>query len=217
MKKEDFWNSTFYWAARRVVWCWLRLKYKLRVEGLEHIPATGGVIFAANHQSYLDPPVMACSVPHRVVHFIARATLYSNPIGTFFFKHAQVIPIDRNKGDLSALKKTIAFLKQGKTIGIFPEGTRSPDGALRPAKGGIGFLIGKGNAPVVPLFISGTFDAFPKGSNKFRPARIHVKIGAPILPEELLAAMPEKGDYQAVGDLVMTRIQALAPAPTAIK
>ena len=109
-----------------------------------------------------------------------------------------------------ALKKAIATLKDGQVIGLFPEGTRSPDGQMRAAKGGIGFLIAKGDVPVVPLYISGTFAAFPKGADKFRPGRLVARFGPPIAPEEIRAAMPAKNDYEAVGALVMRRIRALA-------
>lgn len=213
--RENFWHSTFYWAARGVVWCWLRTKYRLRVSGLEHVPAQGGVIFAANHTSYLDPPALGCAINTRIVHFMARDTLLSSPIARFFFKHAQVIPLDRTRGDLAALRKAISFLKDGKAIGLFPEGTRSKDGTPQAAKGGIGFLLAKGGAPVVPMYISGTFQAFPRGSSKFLPSRITVNIGAPIPPEELLAAMADAKDYASVGSLVMQRIGALAPPPPA--
>ena len=206
---ENFWHSTFYWTARGSIWLYLRVWLCLRTTGREHAPAVGGVIFAANHCSYLDPPVLGCAVPKRIVHFMARTTLQSNWLATFFFKHAQIIPIDRNKGDLAALKKTISALKQGAAVGIFPEGTRSKDGRLQSAKGGIGFLIAKGNVPVVPVYLSGTFRALPRGAGKIKRTRISAHFGKPILPEELLAVMPEKGDYQAVGDLVMQRIQAL--------
>ena len=213
MRTEDFWHNSFYWITCMVVRWWLRLKYRLTVSGLENIPASGGVIVAANHCSYLDPPVLACVIPHRIVHFMARDTLCATPLSRFFFTHVQVIPIDRERGDLSALRKAISTLKAGSAIAIFPEGTRSPDGELKEAKGGIGFLIGKGSVPVVPMYIRGTFQAYPKGAKKFLPSRIQATIRKPISPDEILSAMPEKGDYQAVGDLVMDRIRQLRDIP----
>ena len=167
-------------------------------------------MIAANHCSYLDPPVMAGCSNRRIVHFMARDTLFSNPVARWFFPRVGVIALDRTKGDLGALKKAIATLKDGQVIGLFPEGTRSPDGQMREAKGGIGFLIAKGNVPVVPLYISGTHAAFPKGADKLRPGRLVARFGPPISPEEIRAAMPAKNDYEAVGALVMSRIRALA-------
>ena len=208
--REGFFTQPLYWLARGFVYFCLLLKYRMRVYGREQVPPKGGAVIVANHCSYLDPPVMGGANSRRIVHFLARDTLLSNPIARWFFPHVGVIPIDRTRGDLGALKKAIGALKEGKVIGLFPEGTRSPDGQMREAKGGIGFLIAKGDVPVVPIHISGTFDAFPKGSSRFRPARIAARVGKPISPEEIRAAMPGKGDYEAVGALVMRRIGELA-------
>lgn len=208
--REGLFREPLYWLSRGFVYLCLLVKNRMRVTGREHIPATGGAVIASNHCSYLDPPVMAGCSSRRIVHFMARDTLLSNPVACWFFPRVGVIPLDRTKGDLGALKKAIATLKEGKVIGLFPEGTRSPDGQMHEAKGGIGFLIAKGNVPVVPLYISGTFAAFPKGAKKMKSSKIVARLGKPITPEEILAAMPEKGAYEAVGGLVMARIRELA-------
>ena len=208
--REGLFKEPLYWLSRGFVYLCLLLKYRMRVTGRENVPASGGAVIAANHCSYLDPPVMAGCNNRRIVHFMARDTLFSNPIARWFFPRVAVIPLDRTRGDLGALKKAIATLKEGKVIGLFPEGTRSPDGRMHPAKGGIGFLIAKGEVPVVPLYISGTYAAFPKGAKKMHPSRVVARLGKPITPEEIRAAMPTKGDYEAVGELVMSRIRELA-------
>ncbi|HPT16060.1 MAG TPA: lysophospholipid acyltransferase family protein [Kiritimatiellia bacterium] len=208
--REALFRQPLYWLARGFVYLCLLVKYRMRVSGREHVPAHGGAIIAANHCSYLDPPVMGGANSRRVVHFLARDTLLSNPIAKWFFPRVAVIPLDRTKGDLGALKKAIGILKEGRVVGLFPEGTRSPDGRMRAAKGGIGFLIAKSEVPVVPLHISGTFAAFPKGAKKMQPSRIVARYGPAISPEEIRAAMPKKNDYEAVGALVMSRIRALA-------
>ncbi len=208
--KEGFFHNPVYWISRWGAWVWLKFRFRVHAEGGERIPLEGGAILASNHCSYLDPPAMAIGSPKRKVHFMARDTLYSNPVARWFFPRVGVIPLDRTKGDLAALRKAISTLKEGKVIGLFPEGTRSPDGSIRDAKGGIGFLIAKGNVPVVPMYISGTFDAFPKGSSRFGKARISIRTGTPIMPEELHAAMTGKNDYAAPAALVMDRIRALA-------
>ena len=208
--REGLFKQPLYWLSRGFVYFCLLLKYRMRVSGREHVPSKGGAVIAANHCSYLDPPVMAGSSNRRIVHFMARDTLFSNPVARWFFPRVGVMPIDRTRGDLGALRKAIAALKEGKVIGLFPEGTRSPDGQMREAKGGIGFLIAKGDVPVVPLYISGTFAAFPKGADKLRPGRLVARFGPPISPEEIRAAMPAKNDYEAVGALVMRRIRELS-------
>ncbi|MGD9782471.1 MAG: lysophospholipid acyltransferase family protein [Kiritimatiellia bacterium] len=207
--REGLFRQPLYWLARGFVYFCLLLKYRMRVTGRENVPAKGGAVIAANHCSYLDPPVVGGCSNRRIVHFMARDTLLSNPVAKWFFPRVGVIPLDRTKGDLGALKKAIATLKEGKVVGLFPEGTRSPDGTMREPKGGIGFLIAKGDVPVVPLYISGTYEAFPKGAKKMKPSRIVAKLGKAITPEEIRAAMPTKGDYEAVGALVMRRIRDL--------
>jgi 1-acyl-sn-glycerol-3-phosphate acyltransferase len=208
--REGLFHSPLYWLSHFGVWLFLKLKYRLKVAGRKNIPRTGGAVIAANHCSYLDPPVMCAVSSRRIVRFMARDTLFSSRFARWYFTNVRVMPLDRTRGDLGALRKAIATLKEGQVIGLFPEGTRSPDGQMREAKGGIGFLIAKGDVPVVPLYITGTFQAFPKGSSQFRPSRITARIGTPITPEEIRAAMPEKGDYEAVGALIMRRIRALA-------
>lgn len=213
--REGLFHSPLYWVSHFGVWLFLKLKYRLKITGEENIPGTGGVVIAANHCSYLDPPVMCAVCANRIVRFMARDTLFSSAFAKWYFNGVRVIAIDRTRGDLGALKKAIAALKEGKVIGLFPEGTRSRDGQMHEAKGGIGFLVAKGDVPVVPLHITGTFEAFPKGASKFRPSRVTARIGPPITPEEIRAAMPAKGDYEAVGALIMRRIRDLAEAPPA--
>lgn len=204
-------SRTLYAFSRWLVGTGLRLKYGMKCEGVENVPAGGGVVVAANHCSYLDPPVLACAL-RRPVRFMARDTLFSNAFARWYFPRVGVIPLDRTRGDVAALRTAISLLKAGNAVALYPEGTRSEDGKLHEAKGGIGFLIAKGEVPVVPMHIAGTFEAFPKGAKKFRPSRIAVHVGAPISPEELKAAMTARNDYDSVGRLVMARIAALAPA-----
>jgi len=211
-KREGFCGGLFYWTARAVVRGFLLVKYRLKIVGEENIPLKGGVVLCANHASYLDPPVLGCATSRRMVRFMARSTLAKNRALDVLYKWLKAILIHRDRGDLGAMKTAIKCLKAGDVIGIFPEGTRSPDGTLQEAKGGIAFLLAKAAVPVVPMYLEGTYKAFPKGANKLAPSRITVYVGRPIPPSEILSAMPEKGDYAAAGALVMRRIAELKPA-----
>lgn len=204
-------SPALYWTARRLVWWFLRGIYRIEVRGTGNIPWKGPVVLAANHCSFLDPPVLAMVSPNRNVRFMARDTLYSNPFARWFFPRVGLIALDRTRGDLAALRTAISSLKGGDLVALFPEGTRSPDGQIKEAKGGIGFLIAKSGAPVVPARIFGTYEAMPKGSGRLRRSRISVRVGEAITPEEIQAAMPEKGAYEAAAALVMSRIAALGP------
>ncbi len=208
--REGLFRQPLYWAARGVVYLVLCVKYRMRVTGREHIPRKGGAVIAANHASYLDPPVMAGAIDRRIVHFLARDTLFSNPAARWFFPRVGVIPLDRTRGDLGAMKKTIAALRGGQVVGLFPEGTRSVDGELQAAKGGVGFLMAKAGVPVVPMYIEGTHGVFPKGARRLGRGRIVARVGRAIAPEEVAAVVGgRRGDYEAVGALVMSRIAAL--------
>ena len=207
--REGLFRQPLYWAARGVVYLVLCVKYRMRVTGREHIPRKGGAVIAANHASYLDPPVMAGAIDRRIVHFLARDTLFSNPAARWFFPRVGVIPLDRTRGDVGAMKKTIAALR-GAGGGAVSEGTRSVEGALQAAPGGVGFLMAKAGVPVVPMYIEGTHGVFPKGARRLGRGRIVARVGRAIAPEEVAAVVGgRRGDYEAVGALVMSRIAAL--------
>ena len=208
---ESRFFAPLYWLSHRLVWWFLRGFYRIRIRGVENIPWRGPVVLAANHCSFLDPPVLAMVSPNRNVRFMARDTLYSNPFARWFFPRVGLIALDRTRGDLAALRTAISSLKGGDVVALFPEGTRSPDGLLKEAKGGIGFLIAKSQAPVVPVRIFGTYEALPKGAAKPRRSRITVRVGKVITPEDIRAAMPDKSDYAAAASLVMKRIAELEP------
>lgn len=119
-----------------------------------------------------------------------------------------MIPIDRTKGDLAALRSALSGLKGGKVVALFPEGTRSLDGNLQEPKGGIGFLIAKARVPVVPVYVAGSYQALPKGRKWIKPKRVRVYFGEPIQPVEFVQG-PGKPDYEAIVALVMSRIAEL--------
>lgn len=212
-------NNAFYWTIQKAVWAGLRLKYSIEVHGAGRIPRKGGVILVANHCSYLDPPVVGMASPLRPVRFMGRDTLYSNPVARWFFPRVGLIALDRTKGDLGAMRTALGVLKNGEMLGLFPEGTRSPTGKLQAAKGGIGFLLAKSGVPVVPLYVKGTYEAFPKGAKRLRPGKIEVTVGEPIPPETIAGLTPKgaKADYGAVGAFVMRKIAETGgvPAPEA--
>ena len=125
------------------------------------------------------------------------------------FPDMNVIPVERDGNDMSALREVIKKVKEGNGIVLFPEGTRSKDGQLQPARAGIGFVIAKTGAPVLPMRIFGAYDAFPKGAKRLRFTKITVVIGQPIRfsPEELAIATRET--YQILSTRVMDAIAAL--------
>ncbi|MBP7274613.1 MAG: 1-acyl-sn-glycerol-3-phosphate acyltransferase [Kiritimatiellae bacterium] len=208
-------RSTFFYAI--VTWglrVLLRLLFHVRTKGVRRFPQHGAFIVAGNHASFLDPPVMGAMIKGWMIHFMARDSLFHPPWFGGALRRLGVIPLDRARGDIGAMRKALQTLKEGKALGLFPEGTRSPDGNLQPAKGGIGFLVAKAAVPVFPAYIHGTFEAWPKGSKMKRGTRVTVVYGDPISPEEVVAL--GKGEYEKIAALIMERIAALRPEAIAL-
>src|SRR6476469_10742493 len=163
----------------------------------------GPVILAANHQSYLDPPLVG-SVSDRAIFFLARKSLLDGWFFGWILPKLNVIPVDSETGrDRTALKALIRILRAGQGTLVFPEGQRTPDGELQPAQPGLGLVIAKTLAPVVPMRIFGAYDAWPRGSNKIRLYPITIVVGHPIFFSETDIADRGKGMYQRLSERVM--------------
>jgi len=209
MKYELNWVYRF---ARFSVHMLSLIWFRYERYGQEHIPAEGGCIIAANHASFLDPPMVAVAILPRPIRFLARDSLFqASRFAHWLFTKFLCVPLDRTKGDIAAIRAALNILKEGWALGLFPEGTRSLDGRLQPAKGGIGFLVAKARVPVVPVYLDGTYASFPKHAKFIKPRKVRVFFGEPIMPEEIAALGKGRGVYQQVGELVMSRIAALNP------
>lgn len=208
--KADKFTPWIYRLFQRLLAIGLWHKCRLKVIGRELIPPTGGVIIASNHASFLDPPIMGVASWNRIIRFMARDTLFEHKLLGWLYHRFGVVPLDRTKGDVGAIKAAIRLLKEGHAIVLFPEGTRTTTGELQEAKGGIGFLIHKSGVPVVPAYIKGSYEAWPKGAKKLVSHPVSVQFGRPIAPESL-AILDERGkpDFVAIGRLVMDRIAEL--------
>jgi 1-acyl-sn-glycerol-3-phosphate acyltransferase len=191
---------------------WVRCRYG----NPERVPMSGPVILAANHASFIDPPVIGAGLT-RQVNYLARNTLFDVPIVGRILKSWKVVPVDREGGGGAGLKAILDRLLEGGVILLFPEGTRSSDGNLRPAKSGIGLTVIKSVAPVVPVRVFGTFEAYSRHMKFPRPRRVFVKYGRPIRFDEWRAeskvcSKPRlKEIYQQVADRIMAAIGELGP------
>ena len=184
-----------------------RLVFRLRTQHPERIPETGGALIVANHVSYLDPAVVGASF-RRPIYYLARKSLFKGFLG-WLLPRIQVLPVDRGKGDLASMKRILSLLKAGNRVLIFPEGTRSPDGSLQAAEAGIGFILAKGEVPVVPVRIFGAYECFPRGSHWPHPGRITVVAGPPVDFAALPADLTGRERYQACADIVMKALGEL--------
>ena len=183
-----------------------KVAFDFKVYGRENLIEDGPAILASNHQSYLDPPCigMAC---RNDIYYLARNTLYQRPLIGPLLKRLNTVPVDRDRGDVSSLKTIIRLLRSGHRVIIFPEGTRSSDGKLQPARAGLGMIIAKTLAPVVPVRVFGSFEALPRvGGIKLRP--VSVVVGKPMR----FSGDDLKGDrdvYQKLSNQVMEKIASL--------
>jgi 1-acyl-sn-glycerol-3-phosphate acyltransferase len=199
-----------YWFFATLARILARIFFRYRIIHRERLPETGGFILAANHQSYFDPPLVGiCS--RRAVHYLARKSLMEWPFFGPMFPDMNVIPVDRDGTDMSALKTVIRKIKAGEGVVLFPEGTRSPDGKLQPAQAGVGLVIAKTLAPVVPVRIFGSFEAFPRGSKRIKLHPIQVVIGEPIQFTAADVANANRETYRQLGQRVMDAIGRLQP------
>jgi 1-acyl-sn-glycerol-3-phosphate acyltransferase len=177
---------------------------------------TGPVILASNHASFVDPPLVGIPLK-RPLNFLARSTLFRFPGVGATLRSWQAVPVDREGGGGAGLKAILDRLLEGGAILLFPEGTRTKDGNLQPGRSGIGLAVIKSNAPVVPVRVFGTFQAFGRHMRFPRRHRIAVKYGRPLLFAELRAEARQcskprlKQIYQEVADEIIAAIARLEP------
>jgi 1-acyl-sn-glycerol-3-phosphate acyltransferase len=182
----------------------------------ERVPLTGGVILASNHASFLDPPLVGSGL-HRDINYLARESLFRFPVVGAVLRSWNSVPVDRDGGGAAGLKAILERLLAGGGIILFPEGTRTTDGQLQKARSGIGLTVIKSTAPVVPVRVFGTFEAYEKNHKFPRPKKVSVKYGEPMRFEKLRAEAKDcskprlKEIYQEVADEIMAAIAKLEP------
>jgi 1-acyl-sn-glycerol-3-phosphate acyltransferase len=182
--------------------------FSFRVVHRERIIETGGALLAMNHQSYFDPP-LASICCRRQIYFLALRKLLKWPILGSLFPRLNVIPVDPGRADMIALKSVIRVIKAGNCAIVFPEGARTRDGALRPARPGLGLVIAKTLAPVVPMRIFGAHEAYPRGQKFPKLHPITIVVGEPIRFTEADLVGEGRDLYQALTQRVMDRIAAI--------
>lgn len=186
----------------------VKLNFKRKVFGRENVPARGAFILASNHASYIDPLILGTALPcGKWLNYLAKKDLFEKPLTAWYLRKIHAMPLDRN-GDIAAIKTVVKLLKSGKSILLFPEGTRSKDGKLQPAKPGIGFIAAKANVPVLPAYIEGSYDAMPAGKKSVKKgSSINVFIGKPIQFDSI--DNKDKNLYQQISDQIMHSIAHL--------
>lgn len=187
---------TIYSFVRSIVGGVLKPYYRIEIIGLENFPKEGGVLLCTNHIDNLDPPVVGITAP-RPVHFMAKEELFNVPLLGKLVPHLNAFPVKRGMSDREALRKGLNILKEGKVLGLFPEGTRSKDGELGKGLAGAGFFALRTDADVLPCAIIGPYKSFQP---------LKVVYGKPIAIEELRKT---KASAEETTDKIMEAIKQL--------
>lgn len=181
-------QRAFYWFAWWVTIGAFTAVYRYRRFNYRRIPASGPVLLVSNHQSHFDPPLLALCLPSRQFRPVARASLFKIPGFSRLIRTLNAVPLDNKTGDLAALRLAADLLGAGDVVTLFPEGSRTRDGAIGDFKRGVTVLLRQAHCVIVPCAIDGAFDAWPK--HRLLPRlfsrRIAVSVGRPIDADELM-------------------------------
>lgn len=195
-----------YFLSRSIFEILMRILFKLSFYGREKVPDAPYIV-VSNHESLLDPPFVAVACKKDPVDFMAKAELFDKPILGAWTSRVRCIKVKRGKNSVASLKEALKRVSMGHVIGVFPEGTRSVTGELQEAKRGIGFLVARANVPVVPIYVEGTGEAFPKGKPVKRGTRINLYVGNTVYPKDLpIKGESGKHDYEGISNVLMEHI-----------
>ena len=201
---------TFYDFVKRI----FRFLFRLmgwKMEGVENLPVEGPVILAINHVSFWDPIVAACSLT-RPVSFMAKEDLFSIPVLGRIFLRLGAFPVKRGQGDMNAIRQSLGILKEGRVLGVFPEGTRSKTGTIQKGLPGMVLLMEKSKASVVPVKVYGTRNLLTKGWGN-----LAVVVGKPLTAEMLKAPVGVDNRREWIADRIMQAMLELSKAKDSYK
>ena len=199
----------FHYLAFNVHAMWFRGE----VAGTENFPVEGPFLIASNHASHLDPPLVGSQV-FRQMRFFARKSLWDKRVMAWWLDRVETIPVERDSGDVGAIKRVLQALRENRAVVLFPEGTRSMDGHLQKAKAGVGLMACKTGVPVVPCRVYGSFEAYGKGARIPRfGTPVTIVFGPPIFANEYDDPSLGKARYETAAQRIMDRI-ALLPEPS---
>ena len=172
--------SVIYGVARTLTRVLIEMTCDFRVRGARNVPRRGGVILASNHESYLDPILIGTAL-RRPTGFFARKSLYDNRFFGRLIWNLNAIPVSRDQLSPEALRRAVQALKGGWPLVVFPEGTRSADGRLKPLRRGLALLAARAAVPVVPIRVRGAYAVWPRHRHFPQPGRIRVAFGPPVV------------------------------------
>lgn len=186
---------------------------RLRIYGRDNVPRSGGVLLAANHTSYIDPPLVgvgAASV--RPVWFMAKSELFAIPVLGPIISRMHAFPVKRGTADRQALRHAHELLGRGAALTVFIEGGRSDDGRLLPPELGVAMMAVKAGAPIVPTALIDADHLLPRGGKFFHFCRVKVVFGEPVETAHLAGKHTDRHTLVEVSETVMRRLAELMRA-----
>ncbi|MEX2625985.1 MAG: lysophospholipid acyltransferase family protein [Ilumatobacteraceae bacterium] len=168
-----------YRVCRAIVTTVVRLYTRMRIDGREHVPATGAFVLAPVHRSYIDTPIAAC-VTRRRLRFMGKDSVWKHRSVGWIASALGAFPVTRGSADREALLRGVAVLDAGEPLVLFPEGERKSGPVVHPVFDGAVYIAVKAGVPIVPVGIGGSERVLPKGARFPRPRRVHVIVGEPI-------------------------------------
>ena len=196
-----------YWASRLFFILLFKLFFRLKVEGLENLPAKGNFLLVSNHASFLDPFAISAAIP-RYIRWIVVDEYFDLFFARWVLKQLRFIRT-RGKTDSRALHQAVIALKNNDIVGIFPEGRRTEDGRLGKVRGGMAHLAKESGAAVLPVAILGSFEAWPRTRNSIRLHPITVRIGKPLELTVLAQSKISKEMLIETSEKIMSAVQQL--------
>jgi len=175
----------------------------MRAWGVDNVPRCGGALLVSNHQSFLDPPFVGSPV-QRPLYYMARRSLFDAPCRGWLLRAVGAFAVDRDGADRQAMRTAVGLMRRGEALALFPEGTRTPDGEVKPFRPGFVLLAARAQVPIVPVAIHGAFEAWPRHRALPLPGRVHVAYGAP-----LAAPDGDRETWRAFAEHVRARVVAL--------
>ena len=181
--------------------------FSLRTEGMHNVPQSGPLLVIANHQSFLDPVAIGLAVRRKLI-YLARKTLFRNPLFTWLIRSLNAVPIDQEGIGKEGIRTVSEQLRMGKAVLVFPEGERTPHGNMLPLKPGVHLLIKRTLAPILPVGIAGAYDSWPRWRKAPIPAplcmppwkgTLAVSVGKP-LEARRFAELPREQSLAALFD-----------------
>jgi len=196
---------THYYIACVLIKLILKIFWRVKRIGTEHIPETGGVVIASNHVAYVDPPFLGAVTP-RELFYLAKAELFSNALFGWLLRKCNVIPVTRGAFDRKAITRAVNLLKEGKALLLFPEGTRSRNGKFLEPKLGLGKIALEAGVPIVPAYIHNSGKLL---ASFLRRKRLVIGFEAPIRRGFLERLPKDKEGYRSIGQEIMKKIGKL--------